>query len=180
MLERFTTDARDAVVRARALAAERGDGTTGCHHLLIGLAAAGEPTLVGAGITAADLSRALGDLAGGPEGDARALRAIGVDLASIRASVEATFGPDAWTDAAPRRRGDRSLTERLLGRVSRVTPAMRKSLELSLREAVADHARTISTTHVLRGILRAPGDAVPLIVPPATLDRLRAASRRAA
>jgi len=180
MFERFSREARSVVVRAQEAAAARGELSIGCEHLLIGLARVGEEHLVAEHITATSLEAALASGPGSPEGDAQALRAIGIDLDRIRDSVEGTFGPRAWEAAAPRPRRWGGVTQRLLGRSSRMTPAARKALELGLREAIVEQSREIGTTHLLRGVLRSPGAVIPAIVPEATLTRLRESTRRAA
>jgi ATP-dependent Clp protease ATP-binding subunit ClpA len=180
MFERFSREARSVVVRAREAAKERGDASIGCEHLLIGLADVGEEHLSAEQVTAASLEAALASAPGSPDGDAQALRAIGIDLDRIRESVDRAFGSRAWAAAAPRPRRSAGVTERLLGRSSRMTPAARKALELGLREAIVEQSREIGTTHLLRGVLRSPGAVIPTIVPEATLARLRQTTRRAA
>lgn len=180
MFERFSREARSVVVRAHEAASARGEVSIGCEHLLIGLADAGEHHLAAEHITAASLEAALASAPGSPEGDARALRAIGIDLDRIRTNVDGTFGPRAWAAAAPRPRRSGGVSERLLGRSKRMTPAARKALELGLREAIMDQSREIGTTHLLRGVLRSPGAVIPTIVPESTLARLRQTTRRAA
>ena len=180
MFERFSHEARSVVAKAHEVAAARGEAAIGCEHLLIGLAAVGEEHLVAQRMTATSLEAALASGPGSPEGDAQALRAIGIDLHRIRESVDGTFGPDAWSAAAPRPRKSGGVTERLLGRSNRMTPAARKALELGLREALVEQSREIGTTHLLRGVLRSPGAVIPTIVPEATLTRLRQSARRAA
>lgn len=180
MLERFTKSARAAVMHARELAVGSADGRIGCEHLLVGLAEVGEPHLADAGLSAGDLRAAIDATAGSTAADAQALGALGIDLEAIRDRVEQTFGPRAWDDAAPAPRENRGLAARLLGRTGRITPAGRKVLELGLREALADDAKEITTTHLLRGLLRAPGDRVTEIVPADVLTRLREETRRRA
>lgn len=177
MFERFSREARSVVVRAHEAATAR-EMSIGCEHLLIGLADAGEEHLTAEHITAASLEAALASAPGSPEGDAQALRAIGIDLDRIRESVDGLFGPRAWAAATPRPRRSGGVTERLLGRSRRMTPAARKALELGLREAIVEQSREIGTTHLLRGVLRSPGAVIPTIVPEATLTRLRQATRR--
>ncbi|MBI1351266.1 MAG: Clp protease [Actinomycetales bacterium] len=180
MFERFSSEARSTVTRAYDVRQRRGDRQIGCEHLLIGLASAGEPHLLSEGLTESSLEQALAAGPGSPESDAQALRAIGIDIERIRDNVDKVFGPEAWTDAEPALKRSGGITERILGRSARLTPAAKKALELALREAIVDHSREISTTHLLRAILRSPGTVVPAIVPDATLARLRESTRRAA
>lgn len=111
--------------------------------------------------------------------DAAALAAIGIDLTRIREAVESRFGPGALDEAAgqvpPTRRRGLSLLRRsragtgeteLLradggsrpgarpGRHVPFTPAARKALELSLREALRLGDREIGADHLLLGLLR--------------------------
>jgi hypothetical protein len=53
------------------------------------------------------------------------------------------------------------------------SPEAKKSLELSLREAIAHQDRTIQDTHLALGILRASGTAMDLVGGRAPMDRLR-------
>jgi len=112
MFERFTGDANHAVAQAQEHARRLGHRYIGCEHLLLAAAATGESAgtalrehgvtpeavetqivrLVGLG-HAADLFSAL---------DSTALASIGIDLDAVRARIEAAFGPDALTLAAPR------------------------------------------------------------------------------
>src|SRR6266536_1804338 len=109
MFERFTGDARTAVVLAQAHARRLGHRYIGCEHLLLAAASTGEPAsaalrehgvtpqaveaeivrLVGLG-QAASLFSAL---------DREALASIGIDLEAVRARIEAAFGADAFTRA---------------------------------------------------------------------------------
>lgn len=167
MFERFTEDARAAVLEAAEAAATTGSGRVGREHLLVGLVAAREPRLREAGFTSrAALLELLTQLArGGEADDAAALAAYGIDLAAIRELVERDLGADAWTaaDPPPRRPG---ILGRLLGGSDRppFSPGARKSLELGLREAMVDHSRQIGTTHLLRGLLRDPGQRTTVLI----------------
>ena len=164
MFERFTTAARETVVRARQEARELGPGPIGTQHLLLALAspdagvahdvlsAAGlDPRLVRAEILRLVDPPAQGRILG--EEDAAALRAIGIDLDAVLARIEESFGPDALRPAVPTpkremlwggsRRGDQ-----------RFTPRARKVLGLSLREAIRLQDRQIGTEHLLLGLIR--------------------------
>lgn len=163
MFERFTTAARQVVVRARAEAEELGHAYTGTEHLLLGvLADPSDPAaalLVAQGLDHATVRaavvRAVGG--GGPDGDAEALASIGVDLDAVRAAVEAEFGEGALAAAGPgepRRRGwlRGAVTDR-----SPFTPRAKKVLELGLREALRLKDREIAVRHLLLGLLREGG-----------------------
>ncbi len=108
------------------------------------------------------------------ERDARALRAIGIDLDQVKATVEANFGPDAWTSSAAHQ------TRRIFGRRSPLPfdPAARKALELSLREAIAMHQRSIEVEHLVLGVTRDPSPLVTAIIQAhTTVEELQAAAR---
>lgn len=137
-----------------------------------------EPTLVSAGLTRAHPDgRTPGDV--GRAADAEALRAIGIDLDAIREAVDREHGEGAWKAAGvERRRGSGGLLGRLLPESHPFTSGVKKTLELGLREAMADRSRTITTTHLLRGLLRDPGaTASALIETEGAVAKLRAGSR---
>jgi ATP-dependent Clp protease ATP-binding subunit ClpA len=143
--------------------------------------------------------------------DQEALAAVGIDLDAVRARIGAAFGPDAFTRAAPAAcRGNRpawpnrSMT-RLLRRRRRsraaagpaapgahptghlpFTPRAKKSLQLSVREALQLGQSYIGVEHLTLALLAMNQGAVPPILSalgasPATLraavlDRYRQAS----
>src|SRR6202012_4548615 len=116
--------------------------------------------------------------------DADALAAIGIDLDEVRTRIEATFGPGALSRAAvPRGRQRRPLPRRLLrrdrrgpGRPARYrgpaptrghipfTPRAKKSLELSLRQAVGLGDNYIGIEHVALALLRIHDGVVPRLL----------------
>ncbi|MGY1593134.1 Clp protease N-terminal domain-containing protein [Geodermatophilus sp. SYSU D00708] len=148
MFERFTTDARETVVRAQHEARELRHGTIGTEHLLLALFdLPWTPTaqvLGRHGLTREQVVAAVTALVGRDDLDADALRAVGIDLDAVRDRVEATFGPGA-------------LDERPGGRAKGghipFSPRAKKVLELSLREAVAQRSRTIREGHIALGLL---------------------------
>ncbi|MFC4375812.1 Clp protease N-terminal domain-containing protein [Nocardia halotolerans] len=160
MFEKFTKNAKVAVVMAQEEAKELGAERIGPEHVLLGVLASPEPELVTVldahGITA-ETVRAAARANGAPlgEDDAAALRSIGIDLDAVQASVAENFGPEAWdrADPAPKR----GLLSRLMGtdwgHIPFTTEA-KKSLELALREALHRKDREITSTHVLLGVLR--------------------------
>jgi ATP-dependent Clp protease ATP-binding subunit ClpA len=182
VFERFTTGAREAVAQAQTHARRLHHPGTGTSHLLLALVGSDGPTgdlLRARGITIAAAEAALTEVlardpapgapAGSrdPDADAVALAAIGVDLARIRAAVEAAFGPGALDDPTPEERGRRGLSG-WGGRRGRGTrtcgaawfgPDAKKALELSLREALRLKDRHIGEEHLLLGLLRG-GDNV--------------------
>lgn len=164
MFERFTTQARDVVVGAQAEARQLGHRYIGTEHLLLAML---DPKRGGAGtiVSAAGLDQAkaraeVARLVGVPElsdGDAAALRSIGIDLDAIRAKLEQTFGPGALDCPPPKRR--RGLFRRRLSPMPAVghipfTPRAKKVLELSLREALRLKHGYIGTEHLMLGLIR--------------------------
>lgn len=179
VFERFTRDARAAVILAQEEARDLADHEIGSQHLLLGLLeSAGDElsaVLSGYGLNA-DAVRArlveTSTTAGASfDEDADALRAIGIDLRAVRDSVARTFGADAF-DNALRKSGRR---RRRRGRI-RFTRAAKKALELALREALAHKDKEIRCEHILLGLLRG-GDkaAVDLITEHVYTAQLRAA-----
>jgi ATP-dependent Clp protease ATP-binding subunit ClpA len=162
VFERFTRDARVAVVLAQEDARELCDPEIGPQHLLLGVLQAAEPNLStvlsGCGLTAdAMRTRLAAERPAADESfddDADALRSIGIDLRAVRDAVARTFGADAF-DTAFRNSGRR---RRRQGHI-RFTRAAKKALELALREALVHKASEIRSEHVVLGILRG-GDPV--------------------
>ena len=157
MFERFSRNARVAVVLAQEAARELGAQEIRPEHLLVGvLQSAGmelSALLAGYGVTSVGVRTRL--TADDPfDDDAEALRSIGIDLNAVRDSVDRAFGPDAFANAGhpSGRRGGRR------GGHLRFTRSAKKTLELALREAIAHKHNWIGCEHVLLGILRG-GDA---------------------
>ncbi len=148
MLERFTSRARAAVVAAREEAVRQHAPSVRAHHLL--LAVVEEPTSRAARLLA-DLGCDRGEVraavarrataAGGvlDQGDVEALAAIGIDVDEVLRRTELDVG------RAGHLRGPRRLP---------FSAEARKTLELSLREALALQHRGIGTEHLLLGVLR--------------------------
>jgi ATP-dependent Clp protease ATP-binding subunit ClpA len=141
VFERFTDEARQAVVRAqdeaRALHAAQVEPV----HLLLALTrdtGRGGAALAAAGVDHATLRTALdpGAL------DSDALSAVGVDLDQVRATAEAVFGPGALD------RGRREVSGRLP-----FADASKRTLEESLRAAVRQKERRLDSGHLLLGVL---------------------------
>lgn len=153
MFERFTKEARDAVVAAQQVARDTGSRSIDTRHLLVAVAeadgrAARALTAAGADDVAGAVRR---DLAA--EGlDPEALAAIGIDLAAVTRRAEAVFGRDALRRAG-RRRGHLAFGK-----------DARKALELALRETIRLQQREIDSGHLLLGILRADNPARAALV----------------
>src|SRR6266542_4103727 len=128
----------------------RGDHI-GVEHLLLGLLAEEEDiaasVLAELGVTADGVRRELASRRApavfGPA-EAEALESISIDLEAIRRRVEASFGAGALDRGVARRRGHLPFTREA-----------KKTLELSLREALALRHDSIGTEHVLLGLTRA-------------------------
>ena len=119
MFERFSDRARRVVVLAQEEARMLEHNYIGTEHILLGLIHEGE------GIAA------------------RSLRALGIDLETVRGEVEAIIG--RGRQPAP-------------GHIP-FTPPAKKSLELALREMVRLGHDYIGTEHLLLGLIR-EGDGV--------------------
>jgi ATP-dependent Clp protease ATP-binding subunit ClpA len=119
MFERFTSNARQVVVRAQEEARLLHHNYIGTEHILLGLL-------------------------GVPDGHAfRALESFGLSLEGGRQEVAAMIGPGK---SDPK------------GHIP-FTPRAKKTLELSLREALQLHHNYIGTEHILLGLIR-EGDGV--------------------
>ncbi|GFG52545.1 Clp protease [Mycolicibacterium agri] len=157
MFERFSRNARVAVVLAQEEARETNSDEIRPEHLLVGvLQSAGRDLsrlLGGFGLTADAVRDRLVAATYGPDesfdDDADALRSIGIDLRAVRENVDLTFGAGAF-DNALRKSGRR---RRRRGHIPFVKPT-KKALELSLREALAHKDNGIGCEHLLLGILR--------------------------
>lgn len=200
MFERFTSDARAAVAAAQRHARRLGHRYIGCEHLLLAAASASGPAAAALhehGVTPQAVETEIVRLVGLGQGaslfsalDREALAAVGIDLDAVRARIEAAFGPDAFTPAAPAAcRGNRPAwpnrpMTQLLRRRRRsraaagpdaspgvhptghlpFTPRAKKSLEHSLRESTARHDSYIGVEHLTLALLAMDEGAVPPIL----------------
>ena len=190
MFERFTSSAREVVVRAQAEARQLRHPTVGTEHLLLGLLA--DPGAAGqvlrdlpldAGTARAEIDRRVAPYE--PiidEQDAEALRSVGIDADAVLARIEESFGPGAVLQPRTVRRG-------WFGRLAssaRFNRRSKKVLELSLREAVRLRDKEIGTGHLLLGLIREGEGLGALILVEAGADlaelrgRVNAAMHRAA
>jgi ATP-dependent Clp protease ATP-binding subunit ClpA len=157
MFERFSDEARHAVVLAQEEAAALHHGWIGTEHLLLGVLRSGGPgalLLADFGVEAPTVRHDVLLLIGAGEDDIDpdALATLGIDLDAVRERVEKAFGPGALSRPGGCRRG-------LLGRETPFTPRAKKALELTLREAVALGDRELRGEHLILGLLR-EGDGV--------------------
>ncbi|HEY9293030.1 MAG TPA: Clp protease N-terminal domain-containing protein [Microlunatus sp.] len=147
MFERFTTAARDAVIQAQTEARGLGHEQIGSEHVLLGALwhADGviKPLLDDQGLSYRTVREQVEAGIGGSYPDAEALRQIGIDLDEVRRRVEANFGSGALNRRGRPRRGHLPFS-----------PAAKKVLELSLREAISLHHNHIGTEHILLGLTR--------------------------
>ena len=158
MFERFTDEARNAVVAAQREASALDHGWIGTEHLLLALLADGDGRAarvlrgfaVDAAWARAEVERIVGR--GEPDLDADALATLGIDLDAVRERVERTFGRGALS----RRRCRRGL---MPSGALPFTARAKKALELSLREALAMGDDHIGSEHLLLGLAR-EGDGV--------------------
>jgi hypothetical protein len=135
MFERFSDEARQAIVLAQQEAAEMRHGWIGTEHLLLGVLRAdggGARLLNDLGVDLAsvrdDVVRMIGR--GEEDIDPDALATLGIDLDAVRERVEKAFGAGALS----RRGGCRGGT---FGGHVPFTPRAKKALELTLREGIA-------------------------------------------
>ncbi len=151
MFERFTHDARAAVLNAQEEARALGHDEVGSEHVLLALTnpANGPRTTVEVlaawGASYGRVRDTLIELAGSPirllsDEDAAALASIGIDLDVVLSRVEESFGPGALAPTA--------------GRIRFAKPG-RVTLQLALREALRLKSRAITSEHLLLGLLRA-------------------------
>jgi ATP-dependent Clp protease ATP-binding subunit ClpA len=157
MFERFTDDARRAVVVAQEEAVALRHGWIGTEHVLLGVLRAdggGARLLTGFGVDAAgvreDVVRLIGR--GDDDIDPEALATLGIDLEAVRERVERAFGPGALSRRRHCRRGEVSMHVPFTARA-------KKAMELTLREAISLGERDLRTEHLVLGLLR-EGDGV--------------------
>lgn len=159
MFERFTQDARIAVVAATAEAERRDDHHVGTEHLLLGIIVSANPitraALHGKQVDLDTARRALDDA------DAAALAAIGIDVG--------TLAPAAGGATRPEGRNGRNRSRRPL------TGGAKEALSGALRVAVGHRHHHIGSEDVLLALCARPrpDPAVQLLsalgTPPADL-----------
>ncbi len=147
MFERFTSEARQAVVRAQAEARELRHDHIGTEHLLLSLLTLDTPStavLARHGLAHESMVERIRGYAPSDDLDAEALTTLGIDLDAVRDRVEATFGPGALDGVPGRQTG---------GHIA-FSPRAKKVLELALREAIAGKSKSIRDGHIALGLLR--------------------------
>lgn len=163
MFERFTRDARDAVVSAQEAALEAGSRAIDTRHVLLCLVEIKGPARSGLESVGVDVSAFAGRLRsevaqGGL--DAGALASVGIDLDAVRARADAVFGEGALDRVGRRRR---------LAHIP-FSPDAKKTLELALREAIRLHTNRIDGVMLLLGVLRSTGSPAEAILRSALED----------
>ena len=176
MFERFTADARAAVVDAQTEARGLNHNYIGTEHLLLGLLVTGRgpaaAVLTEAGMSAASVRAGIVRIVGRGDEDvanaAEDLRVLGINLDEVRSNVEATFGPGALE--LPSRRRRRRWFRRRRNQCGSIspghipfTPRAKKVLELALREALMLGHHYIGTEHIALGLLR-EGDGLAAFI----------------
>lgn len=152
MFERFTSNARSAVVLAQEQARTMRHDHIGAEHLLLGVMTM--PDTVGArvlGRLGVDINAVRPQVEGLAWQDAEALRALGIDMDEVRRRAEETLGAGALDRPGPPRTriGSR---RRSRGTVP-FHPSAKAALVQSLREAVHLSHDYIGTEHLLLGLL---------------------------
>ncbi len=159
MFERFTKDARSAVVDAQQVARDAHSDQIDSRHLLVALAEQDGPArsaLTDGGLDVDGLvERARASITAGDALDPTALAAVGIDLDEVTRRTEATFGEGALARAGRVLRGRRKHIP--------FTPDAKKSLELALREAIRLGSKEIQGGHLLLGLTRAESPAHRLL-----------------
>lgn len=167
MFERFGTSTRAAVLQAQDEARELGHPYIGTEHLLLALLR--NPTGLATtslgmyGLDHAAVRDSVERIVGIAQDqlDAEALASIGIDLDAVRSTVESAFGPGVLDGTGPSaRRG---------GRLP-FSARAKKTMELSLREALRLKDKQITDGHLLLGILREGEGVAAKIIAGAGID----------
>ncbi|WP_206796135.1 Clp protease N-terminal domain-containing protein [Amycolatopsis sp. MtRt-6] len=150
MFERFTADARMAVVEAQIVARESGSVEIGPAHLLAGLVKTDVGVLAELGVSTDDIAAELARTrrrGGVSDADAEALTEFGIDVEQIVERVEQTHGEGALAGRlGPVKRGHIPFTAQA-----------KKTLELSLREAVRLEDKRLGQEHILLALAQQRG-----------------------
>ncbi len=154
MIQRFSDEARMAVLQAKEAAVSLGSSVIGVDHVLYACSLTRDSSaavpLASCSVTEAAIRARLTVEDDEPSVpiDPEALRAIGIDYEGVRAAVEETFGPGAL-EAAPDRRAASVVNPK-----PPFTPDARRGFELALQVATELHHDQIATGDLLLGLLR--------------------------
>ncbi|SFO49761.1 Clp amino terminal domain-containing protein, pathogenicity island component [Geodermatophilus obscurus] len=166
MFERFSAEARRAVVEAQQEARDLHAPRIEPVHLLLALSR--DPGRGGTALRAAGLDHAAGRRAlqaAGPL-DADALAAVGIDLERVRTAAESAFGPGALDRPRPARGGHLPFAD-----------GSKRALEGALRHVLAEYrprrARVIDTGHLVVGVLSVPDPLLQRVLHLAGVDVAR-------
>ncbi|MEA5361797.1 Clp protease N-terminal domain-containing protein [Amycolatopsis sp., V23-08] len=150
MFERFTEDARMAVVEAQIVARESGSTEIAPPHLLAGLMKTAVPLLAELGVSTEDVAAELARTrrrGGVSDADAEALTEFGINVEQIVEAVEQTHGEGALAGRlGPAKRGHIPFTSQ-----------SKKTLELSLKEAVRLGDKHLGQEHILLALAQQRG-----------------------
>jgi ATP-dependent Clp protease ATP-binding subunit ClpA len=176
---RMTPDAVAVAVGAYEHALRLGHGYLGSEHFLLALASADQPAgavLRDHGVTPerveAEIARRAGAALFG-DLDRSALAAIGIDVNAVRASVEASFGPEALTSASqalhPEPRVRRLDPRRVSGASRdgvflRHSPSAEQTVHNAQVGAQARHDTHVSVEHLALGLLAVSDGPAPSIL----------------
>ncbi|MCL2090778.1 MAG: hypothetical protein FWH11_06085 [Micrococcales bacterium] len=154
MFERFSTQARAAVVEAQELARAWHTERIGTAHVLAGAVRTSGPqgsvaarALARLGVDAEAVLQAAAQAVRPDALDGDALAHLGIDLDEVRARTDATFGPGALD------RAGRVTGRRAAGHIPFDAPA-KKMLQIALREAIHAGHKQIDTGHLLLAAVR--------------------------
>ncbi|MEU5265202.1 Clp protease N-terminal domain-containing protein [Amycolatopsis sp. NPDC021455] len=170
----FDDGARRIVGRAQQQARALGHGGIGCEHLLFAVAESPDPAgavLREHGLTPARVTEQTRRLLGGTATvfdrlDGEALASLGIDLQTVRRTVEATFGPEALRPArpGPRRRWYHRRRPRRPGGHLPVTGRAQRCLDAAVHEAKRAGSTAVDATTLAVAVVTADGGLVPRIV----------------
>lgn len=145
MFERFSREARGAVIAAQQVARATASRAVDTRHVLVALTEGTGPAataLRDAGIDIERFATAVRSDLTAAGLDTEALASLGIDLAAVRERTDAVFGPGAL-DRAGQSPGHIPFTR-----------DAKKALELALRETLRLEQKTIDGRHLLLGIVR--------------------------
>jgi ATP-dependent Clp protease ATP-binding subunit ClpA len=160
MFERFTIDARMAVVEAQAVARELGSREITPQDVLAGLTRTengdAQRLLAQLGVSHDEVRAELDRIrrrGGISDADVEALTEFGIDVEQIVERIEQTHGPGALANGGNRvRRGHIPFTAEA-----------KKTLELSLREAVKLGDKHLGQEHILLALVQQKGAVADLL-----------------